>query len=234
MFKSIAAAIIAATSVAYNAPTQEERESVKRWDDTMKYFGRDYEMYKANTDDGWTLTLFRILPASHEGIELNAGERKSVLFQHGATMDGTAWMEWLVYDESKSPKDLPVFMRLADEGYDVWLGSNRATKYSNVHSKYPDADDPSSPNYKEQNFAKYDSGFYEFGQYDVPAMLDTITEVSGNEKVTYVGYSQGTAQLFYGLATETPGVASKLDKAILLAPCLYTTSGDYTPIELYE
>ena len=57
-------------------------------------------------------------------------------------------------------------------------------------------------------------------------MLDKITEVSGNDKVSYVGYSQGTAQLFYGLATQTEGVASKLDKAILLAPCLYTTAGD--------
>ena len=31
------------------------------------------------------------------------------------------------------------------------------------------------------------------GQYDVPAMLDTIIGVSGNEKVTYVGYSQGNS-----------------------------------------
>ena len=150
MFRSIAAAVIAATTAAYKEPTQEERDSVKRWDNTMKYFGRDYEMYKATTDDDWTLTLFRILPSSHESLDLNGeNRRRSVLFQHGATMDALAWMEWLQWDQSKSPKDLPVFMRLADAGYDVWMGSNRATKYSNENSRYPDADDPSSPNYAE-------------------------------------------------------------------------------------
>ena len=60
MFRSIAAAVIAPTTAAYKEPTQEERDSVKRWDNMMKYFGRDYEMYKANTDDGWTLTTFRV------------------------------------------------------------------------------------------------------------------------------------------------------------------------------
>jgi len=39
------------------------------------------------------------------------------------------------------------------------------------------------------------------GQYDIPAMLDKIIEVSDNEKVSYVGYSQGTSQMLYALAT---------------------------------
>jgi len=71
----------------------------------------------------------------------------------------------------------------------VWLTSNRGTKYSNVNPNFPNADDPESAQYKEQNFAKYDFSWYDFGTLDIPAVLDTITEVSGNDQVTYVGYS---------------------------------------------
>ena len=31
------------------------------------------------------------------------------------------------------------------------------------------------------------------GMYDIPKILDTIVDVSGNEKVSYVGYSQGSS-----------------------------------------
>ena len=38
------------------------------------------------------------------------------------------------------------------------------------------------------------------GIYDQPAFIDKILEVTGKDKVTYVGFSNGTAQMFYGLA----------------------------------
>ena len=36
---------------------------------------------------------------------------------------------------------------LVDEGYDVFLGNNRNTQYSNENKIYPDADNPSAANY---------------------------------------------------------------------------------------
>jgi hypothetical protein len=64
MFKSIAAAVIAATSLAYTAPSNAERLRVKGFDDTMKAFDRLYEVYTTTNDMGFELTLFRLMPAT--------------------------------------------------------------------------------------------------------------------------------------------------------------------------
>ena len=136
-------------------------------------------------------------------------------------MDGSDWFHPQVYVDGNA--DTHALFALADEGYDVFIGNNRASQYSNVHNKYPDADKTSSANYAAQNKAKYDSSWYEMGQYDVPAMLTKVTEVAGVEKATYIGYSQGTAQMFYALAVNEPTVNAKVDRAIMLAPCLYIT-----------
>ena len=57
------------------------------------------------------------------------------------------------------------------------------------------------------------------GQYDVPAALDYITRVTGFQKVAYIGHSQGTTQMFTGLADyEETYYADKLSVFIALGP----------------
>ena len=194
MFRSIAAAAIAATTLAA-IPTAEERASVPVMETAMKAFGRDqlYEIYRTTTTDGFVLTLYRLLPKA-----ALATKKGAILLQHGAGMDGTDWFNPGIYQDGNA--DTHALFALADEGYDVFIGNNRATDYSNVNTNYPDADNPNSADYAAQNKAKYDSGWYEMGQYDVPAMLNKVTEVAGVEKATYIGYSQGTTQMFYALA----------------------------------
>ena len=72
------------------------------------------------------------------------------------------------------------------------------------------------------------------GMYDIPAMLETIVDVSGNEKVSYVGLSQGSTQMFYVLAKNEDRVAHMLDRAIMLGPCIIgestLTAEDYEKI----
>ena len=61
------------------------------------------------------------------------------------------------------------------------------------------------------------------GLYDDTANISMIKEKTGVEKVFYLGYSQGTIQMFYGLAhLENSFHVNNVHKAVLLAPCFYT------------
>lgn len=137
----------------------------------MKSYGRDYEAYTATTEDGFELTLFRILPS-----DATKKTVKTVLFQHGLTMDAESWFQSTRDMLPEGSTDIPAFLTLADEGYDVWMGNNRGTKYSNENANFPYADDISyMMEYIKQNNAKYNFSWAEMGKYDLPAMFDTIT-----------------------------------------------------------
>ena len=71
-------------------------------------------------------------------------------------------------------------VQLVDEGYEVWLGNDRGTFYSNKHRR-----DGNWESLKE----RWDFSWADMGYYDMPAALDKIIEVSGKPKVTVIGYS---------------------------------------------
>lgn len=113
------------------------------------------------------------------------------------------------------------------------MGNNRGTRYSSVNPTWPKAENAMyGVDYATQNAEKYDFSFAELGVSDLPAMINKITEVSAQPKVTYVGYSQGTTQMIYGLTQlEDTYFTNVLNKAIFLAPCLFTTT---TGFEAYK
>ena len=55
----------------------------------------------------------------------------------------------------------------------------------------------------------------------MPAFVDKVVEVAAIPKVTLVGYSQGTMAAVAGLAKAGEEFESKLNKTILLTPCMY-------------
>lgn len=58
----------------------------------------------------------------------------------------------------------PAF-RLVNQGFDVWLGNSRGTKYSRKNIHY----DP-----HKDGDQYYGYSFYELGKYDAPAQIDYV------------------------------------------------------------
>ena len=128
------------------------------------------------------------------------GEDKDypVLIQHGAwgksdDWTGTFWP-----------------FKLSELGYDVWLGNNSGNDLTTYKNR------------GASEYEKWDFNWADMGTKDVPAMIDEILEVTENEKVTYIGMSQGNAQMHYGLAKrEDDYYQNTLNRFISLAPCVF-------------
>lgn len=155
-----------------------------RFADLMDKFGYDWEAFKVHTDDHYILSTFHILGKRGEGQHYTPpNESKGVvLCQHGDLEDGAFWMNQFI--------GTPFHLLLVDEGYDVWIGNNRGTEYSWDHETLSSKDDNE---YWMWTWA-------DMGLYDDVANIKMIKEQTGVEKMFYLGYSQGTAQMFYGLS----------------------------------
>lgn len=104
-------------------------------------------------------------------------------------------------------------LQLADLGYDIWMGNNRGTDYSLGH-KYLSVHD--------REF--WDWTWSEMGVYDTPANISYVKEQTKKDKIQYLGYSQGTVQMFYGLAhLEEDFFKDNVIKCTMIAPCSVST-----------
>ena len=140
--------------------------------DTYKSFeqivienGFNYETHAVTTEDGYILNVFRI--ASNETLE----GAPVVFLQHGVTDSADCWI--MNYNDTA-----PAF-QLVRDGYDIWLGNQRGTKYSPDHTTL-------NP---KRDKAYWEYSFTEMGQYDAPAQIDFVRNKTGAEKVTYIGHS---------------------------------------------
>jgi len=105
------------------------------------------------------------------------------MLQHGLFQNSENW----VFEGQNS-----LAIQLLDMGFDVWLGNNRGNIYSRFNLKL-------SPSSDDEKF--WDFSFFEMGQYDLPAMIGGIlSELPSYNKLTYIGYSQGTSQMFTALS----------------------------------
>ena len=88
------------------------------------------------------------------------------------------------------------------------LGNNRGNKYSKKSTWAA----PSSN-------AFWDFSMDEFAFYDIPNSIDYILETTSQASLSYVGFSQGTAQAFATLSIH-PTLNDKVDVFIALAPAM--------------
>lgn len=98
--------------------------------------------------------------------------------------------------------------QLVERGYDVWLGNNRGNKYSKKSTRCP----PGSPEF--WNFS-----IDQFAFHDIPDSIEYILAVTEQPSLSYIGFSQGTAQAFATLSIH-PLLNQKVDVFIALAPAM--------------
>ncbi|KAF2770602.1 alpha/beta-hydrolase [Teratosphaeria nubilosa] len=169
-------------------------------------FGYYAEEHVVQTGDGYLLGLHRLgWKRGEEDHRVNNGpdsiRKKVVYLHHGLLMNSEVWV-CITEQERCIP-----FM-LVEQGYDVWLGNNRGNKYSkkSVHSK------PT-----ELRF--WDFSMDQFAFHDIPDSINYILETTGQPSLSYIGFSQGTAQAFATLSIH-PTLNNKVDVFVALAPAM--------------
>lgn len=173
--------------------------------DMLKTWNYPFQSYNVTTDDGYILRLFRM---QAKNTRITSG-KKVVFLQHGLFDSAD---DWVVNDEDKS-----LGFVLANAGYDVWLGNNRGNKYSR-----------NNKNISPSHAAFWNYSFQEMGMYDVKAQLTFVLNFAGVNKLTYVGHSQGTSQMFAALSDPKTQafVNSKINVFIALAPVAYVANAN--------
>lgn len=158
-------------------------------------FGYDVESRIVKTDDNYFLTVQRITKPN----STTKRNGKVVYLHHGLLMNSEIWVTML-------EKNLNLPFVLYDLGYDVWLGNNRGNKYSQKHL------------YRELNSDEFwDFSMDEFALFDIPNSISFILNDTGKEKLTYIGFSQGTAQAFASVSVNLD-LNDKIERIIAISP----------------
>ena len=160
-----------------------------------------FEQHPVTTKDGYKLTIFRIRSKS------TPANAPVVFLQHGVVDQSDCW---IIHRADVAPA-----FQLVRAGYDVWLGNQRGTKYSNGHNTL----DPKGKAYWQFSFT-------ELGEYDAPAFIEYALGATGQKKATYIGHSQGTSEFFYALQAHPDYWKEKVNLFVALAPVtsLHNTS----------
>ena len=192
--------------------------SISLKDEELSYFYKDYikslgyklEEHKIITEDGYKLTLWHIVNS------LDSVEKKVVYLQPGFTC--TAWVFFQLEENS-----LPFI--LLENGYDVWIGNSRGTIFSFEHvTKDPD----------DYNGDYWDFSMDENVFYDLPASIDYVKTKTKQEKIHYIGHSQGTT-IFLMLYMHNPTyVESSISSFISLGTVPSLTYTDFLPIKIID
>ncbi|XP_044518890.1 lipase member J isoform X2 [Gracilinanus agilis] len=164
----------------------------------ITYWGYPSEDYEVMTEDGYILGIYRIPYGKNH---TNNSDPKPVVFlQHGLLTSASSWI-------SNLPNNSLGFL-LADAGYDVWMGNSRGNTWSRRHA------------FLSTDSDKYWAfSFDEMAIYDLPATIDFIGRKTGQEKMYYVGHSQGTTIAFIAFST-LPRLAQRIKIFFALAPVI--------------
>ncbi|XP_047995332.1 lipase 1-like [Leguminivora glycinivorella] len=161
-----------------------------------------YESHHVVTEDGYILGAVRIPHGRDQNNQ--PGSKTVVLILHGLL---SSCADFVLL----GPGQALAYM-LAEEGYDVWLLNSRG----NFHSRNHTTLDPN----RRGDISFWNFSWDEMGRYDIPAYLDYILELTGQEKVHYIGHSQGSTSFLVAMSMR-PEYNEKIISFQGLAPAAF-------------
>ncbi|KAI8632903.1 Alpha/Beta hydrolase protein [Xylariaceae sp. FL1651] len=174
--------------------------------DLCATYGYTAEEHVVQTKDGYLLGLHRLAwRKGEEDTKVNSGpasmKKRVAYLHHGLLMNSEVWV--CLTDAKRC---LPFV--LVERGFDVWLGNNRGNKYSKK-----------SINCSPNSTQFWNFSIDEFAFHDIPDSIQYILDTTKQPSLSYIGFSQGTAQAFASLAVH-PKLNEQVDVFIALAPAM--------------
>lgn len=176
--------------------------------------GYPFEEHEVTTEDGFILNVQRI-PYGRDSIATklrDTSDRPAVLLQHGLLESSC---DFMVLGDGEGLAFL-----LADAGFDVWMANSRGNVFSRKHTTYDITSD---------TFWAF--SFDEMAEYDLPAVLDFIQQTTGQERISFVGFSQGSTVALAALASQ-PELAQRLKAVALMGPVSYLQHLESQPLKM--
>lgn len=187
---------------SWDNPARWKREKLVK---SPQYYARscsfDIADEQVETKNGYYLRMHRIICNDSEQMQRGPGRGYPVLILHGLFQSSGSF----ITSEERS-----LAFWLAAQGYQVYLGNNRAA-YDMGHRR----------------FSRYSPEFWDYNirdlaLYDLPAMVDYVREQTGYSKIAYIGHSQGNAMAFIALSKWfVPELGDKLSYFAALAPAVF-------------
>ncbi|KAI1294236.1 Gastric triacylglycerol lipase [Halotydeus destructor] len=195
--------IFTAVLVLSWASAATDPDSARTVPELISSRGYECQAHQVVTSDGYILTVHRVVNAKFSGQSV-----KPIILNHGLLSSAG---DFLINSPGGGAGDSDevgnnLGFELAKRGYDVWLANNRGNKYSLNHTSLTS---------KQRKF--WDFSFDEMAEYDLPAVIDHVLNITGFETVSYVGHSQGTSIMFALLSTQ-PKYNKLVKPFISLAP----------------
>ncbi|XP_034952337.1 lipase 3-like [Chelonus insularis] len=184
--------------IRYQYPDRISNRSYGNFVNLAHQYGYEAEEHIVVTKDYYLLEIFRIDSSPKSPA---AKGKPVVLLQHGLMASSDVWG---LFDRSLA-------YRLADEGYDVWIGNCRGNYYSQSNVLLT-PDDPSFWNFT----------WHETGTLDLAGTIDYIRGVTRQHTLTVIGHSTGGTALLI-LLSEKPEYNKIVNLAITVgSPVIFT------------
>ncbi|GMR46864.1 hypothetical protein PMAYCL1PPCAC_17059, partial [Pristionchus mayeri] len=144
---------------------------IKFKDVIIKYWGYPIEKFDIFTNDGFILDLYRIPHGRNETARLPSSSSTPLLLVPGLFASASAFL--------LNPPESSPGMYLADAGFDVFIMSNRGTRYGMRHTRLAPSD---------RDFWKFTIDDYANG--DLPVVIDRVLAISGQHSLNLIAHSQ--------------------------------------------